>query len=132
MIGHVTLGTNGSGEARAYDNARLATIDATRLMEFGEKSGQCTVWGVALGQPAVVVTNAFNGEPAFAGNGNMIALLMDSWTKVGTLRAKALELGGTCDGPPGIRPPKEMGFYGAYFRDPEENKLCSSNVGSSQ
>jgi predicted lactoylglutathione lyase len=62
----------------------------------------------------------------------MIALLMDSWTKVGTLRAKALELGGTCDGPPGIRPPKEMGFYGAYFRDPEENKLCSSNVGSSQ
>lgn len=132
MIGYVTLGTNDIARARAFYDALLATIGANRLMEFGEELGGFTMWGIAMGQPAVVVTKAFNGEPAFAGNGNMIALVIDSRAKVDALHAKALELGGTCDGPPGLRPPEEMAFYGAYFRDPEGNKLCAFNVGSSQ
>ena len=55
------------------------------------------------------------------------ALLMDSRAKVDALHAKASELGGTGDSPPG-----QMGFYGAYFRDTEENKLCAFNMGSNQ
>jgi hypothetical protein len=129
MIGCLTLGTNDIGKARAYDDALLASIDATRLMEFGEELGGFAMWGVAIGQP-FVVTKPFNGEPAFAGNGNMTALLMDSLAKVDALHAKAFALRETCDGPPGLRPPEEMGFYGAYFCDPEENKLYA--VGSSQ
>jgi len=85
-----------------------------------------------MGQPAVVATKPFNGELAFAGNGNMITLVMDSRAKVDALHAKALESGGTCDSPPGLRPPEEMGYYGAYICDPEENKLCAFNMGSSQ
>ncbi|MBB3180894.1 putative lactoylglutathione lyase [Variovorax sp. Sphag1AA] len=36
----------------------------------------------------------------------------------------ALENGGTCEGPPGLRPQYHDDYYGAYFRDPDGNKLC--------
>ena len=85
-----------------------------------------------MSQPAVVATKPFNGELAFAGNGNMIALVTDSRAKVDALHANALESGGTYESPPGLRPPEKMGYYGAYICDPEENKLCAFNMGSSQ
>ncbi|MDG2004362.1 MAG: VOC family protein, partial [Novosphingobium sp.] len=43
--------------------------------------------------------------------------------------AKALELGGKCEGPPGPRGPEEMNYYGAYFRDLDGNKVMVSRVG---
>ena len=46
--------------------------------------------------------------------------------QVDAFHAKALELGGTCDGPPGLRGP---GSYFAYFRDLDGNKLCAYKVG---
>ena len=42
---------------------------------------------------------------------------------VDAVHARALELGGSCEGPPGLRGPEEMGFYAAYFRDLDGNKL---------
>jgi len=39
----------------------------------------------------------------------------------------ALSLGGTCEGPPGPR--GTGGFYAAYFRDPEGNKLNAYVMG---
>jgi lactoylglutathione lyase len=36
----------------------------------------------------------------------------------------ALENGGTDEGPPGLRPEYHASYYGAYFRDPEGNKVC--------
>jgi len=38
--------------------------------------------------------------------------------------ATALAQGGACEGPPGLRPHYHADYYGAYFRDPEGNKLC--------
>ncbi|KVE06791.1 VOC family protein [Burkholderia anthina] len=38
--------------------------------------------------------------------------------------AFALRHGGTCEGPPGLRPHYHRDYYGAYFRDPDGNKLC--------
>ncbi|OXH86721.1 glyoxalase, partial [Burkholderia multivorans] len=38
--------------------------------------------------------------------------------------ALALQHGGTCEGPPGLRPHYHRDYYGAYFRDPDGNKLC--------
>ena len=50
----------------------------------------------------------------------MVALLMKSPEQVDALHAKALELGGTDEGAPGAR---GGGFYAAYFRDLDGNKL---------
>jgi len=50
----------------------------------------------------------------------MIALVVDSTQKVDAIHAKALALGGTDEGPPGMR---MEGFYAGYFRDLDGNKL---------
>ena len=130
MIGYVTLGTNDIGKARAYYDALLGSIGASRLMEFGDDVGGFTLWGTGWGKPGLALTHPYNKQPAVPGNGNMVALVMDSREKVDAFYAKALELGGTDEGPPGVRGDDgPQAFYGAYFRDPEGNKICAFRIG---
>ena len=63
----------------------------------------------------------FNGQPASAGNGAMVALEADSNEKVDAVYKKAMALGAKDEGPAGARSPQ---FYAAFFRDPEGNKLA--------
>jgi catechol 2,3-dioxygenase-like lactoylglutathione lyase family enzyme len=127
MIGYVTLGTNDIEKARAYYDALFGSIGATRKMEF---DGGFTLYGTGMSRPGVAITPPYNGEPAVAGNGNMVAIAMDSRDKVDAFHAKALELGGSDEGAPGLRTPEgDRAFYGAYFRDPEGNKICAFRMG---
>ncbi|MND05082.1 hypothetical protein D3C83_256600 [compost metagenome] len=60
----------------------------------------------------------------------MIAIVLDSRDKVDALHGKALELGASCEGPPGLRSPEgPQAFYGAYFRDLDGNKFCAFRTG---
>jgi len=127
MIGYVTLGTNNLEQARAYYDALMSSIGAKRLMELEEGF---TMYGADFGAPGLAITPPANGETATAGNGNMVALAMDSRANVDALYAKGLELGGSDEGPPGVRGDEgPQAFYGAYFRDLEGNKLCAFCVG---
>ena len=116
MIGYVTLGTNQFEKACEFYDKLLAEIGAGRYME----NDSFVAWAVAPGQPAFSVTKPFNKEPATVGNGVMIALAMKNQEQVDKLYAKALELGGTCEGPAG---PRGDSFYAGYFRDLDGNKL---------
>lgn len=62
--------------------------------------------------------------PATWGNGWMVALAAPTREAVDAAHAKALELGGFDEGAPGIRAHYAPDYYGAYFRDPEGNKIC--------
>jgi catechol 2,3-dioxygenase-like lactoylglutathione lyase family enzyme len=116
MIGYVTLGTNKHDEAAAFYDALLAEVGASRMME----SDTFVAWSVGPGKPALSIIKPADGKPATVGNGVMIAIAMDSTDKVDAFHAKALELGGTDEGAPGLR----MGnFYAGYFRDLDGNKL---------
>ena len=127
MIGYATLGSNDVEKAKAFYDALLAEVGAKRMMEF---DGGFTMWGVAHDKPALAITPPYNGEKATVGNGAMIALVVDERGKVDALYAKALALGGTDEGAPGVRGDEgPMAFYGAYFRDLEGNKLCAFRVG---
>ena len=131
MIGYVTLGSDNMPRARAfYDELLGSTIGAKRIMEFGDEAGGFTMWGTGFDKPGLAVTNPYNKEPAVAGNGNMTAIAMNSRDKVDQIHGKALELGGTCEGPPGVRGDEgPQAFYGAYFRDPDGNKLAAFCIG---
>jgi len=127
MIGYATLGTNDLERARAFYDDLLGSIGIGRLM--AAESG-FTMYGASFGQPALVVTPPHNGEPATVGNGSMIAIPLRERAEVDALHARAIELGGTSEGAPGVR--GEIGpqaFYGAYFRDLDGNKLCAFRVG---
>jgi predicted lactoylglutathione lyase len=117
MIGYVTLGTNDLDRAAAFYDDLLAEIGAARFME--EK--QFIAWAVAPDQPAMSVTTPFDGNKATVGNGSMVALAVKNPEQVQALHAKALELGGADEGAPGPR--GDSGFYAAYFRDLDGNKL---------
>lgn len=130
MIGYATLGTNDIGRARDFYDTLLAGIGAKRIMEFGDELGGFTMWGTSWDAPGLAVTAPYDKNPATAGNGNMVAFTVDQRGKVDALHAKALELGGTCEGPPGVRGEEgPQAFYGAYFRDPDGNKLCAFRMG---
>ena len=108
--------------------ALLGTIGARRLMQFGDEEGGFTMYGTSMVQPAIVITKPYNKEPADCGNGNMIAIVMDSREKVDAFHAKALELGGSDQGAPGLRGDPKFGYYFGYFRDPDGHKLAAFNI----
>ena len=117
MIGYVTLGSNDIQRAAAFYDALLGMLGAGRYME----SDRFVAWAVAPDKPALGVTQPFDGKAASVGNGVMVALVVDSKEKVDAVHRKALELGGKDEGAPGPR--GEGGFYAAYFRDLDGNKL---------
>jgi hypothetical protein len=116
MIGYVTLGSNDIPRAAKFYDTLLAEIGAKRHME-GENF---IAWAVSPTTPAIAVIKPYNGKEATIGNGCMVALVLDSTEKVDALHKKALELGAQDEGAPGQRGP---GFYAAYFRDMDGNKL---------
>ncbi len=120
MIGYVILGTNDLPRATAFYDALLAEMGSRRMMEFGERG---YAWGVAMDQPMLCIMTPFDGRPATVGNGVMVGIAVDSRDMVDRIHKKALELGGTDEGPPGLRGVGGEGFYAAYFRDLDGNKL---------
>jgi catechol 2,3-dioxygenase-like lactoylglutathione lyase family enzyme len=127
MLGYATIGTNNLARAQAFYDALLSLVGATRLMETPHGF---TLYGVTLRKPALAITPPYNGKEATPGNGNMLALTLDARATVDALYKKALQLGGSDEGPPGVRGEEgPRAFYAAYFRDPEGNKLCVYRVG---
>jgi len=122
MIGYVTLGTNDLARAAAFYDAIAKELGTGRMME----NDQFIAWGAPGGGAGIGLTKPFNGKPASVGNGVMVALAAKDKAQVDRLHALALSLGGTCEGPPGAR---GEGFYAAYFRDPDGNKLNAFVMG---
>jgi predicted lactoylglutathione lyase len=122
MIGYITLGTNNLERAKSFYDALFADLGIGRMMDFGRG----VAWGKSMDQPGFGVTQPFDGKPATVGNGVMIALAMKDRAMVERVYQKALSLGGTCEGKPGDR---GGGFYAAYFRDLDGNKLNAFCMG---
>lgn len=116
MIGYVTLGTNKFDEAARFYDELLAVIDAGRFME----SDGFIAWATGPKSPAISILRPFDGNDATVGNGVMVALTASSPELVDAIHAKALTLGGTDEGAPGLRGDN---FYAGYFRDLDGNKL---------
>ncbi len=119
MIGYVTLGSNDIGRSAEFYDELLVVYGAKRVME----AEHFIAWSPGPGVPALTVITPADGNDASVGNGNMVALNLDTNEKVDALHAKAMELGGTDEGAPGPR--GNGGFYAGYFRDVDGNKLCA-------
>ena len=116
MLGYITLGTNNFEAACAFYDELFGSIGHSRIFELDGY----VAWGVSMEHPSVCVTRPFNGEPASAGNGVMVAMQMPSKEAVDAFYLKAIELGASDEGAPG---PRGEGFYAGYFRDLDGNKL---------
>ena len=117
MIGYVTLGTNNKPKAEKFYDELLKVIGGKRFME----TEQFTAYSSDHGKPGIGITVPFDKKPATVGNGTMVALDVGSPEKVRAVYEKALALGAKDEGKPGPR--GDQGFYAAYFRDLDGNKL---------
>jgi hypothetical protein len=92
---------------------------------FCDRSKPWAGWQSQPGpRPLFVIGVPFDGQPHAAGNGQMVAFLAPSRDAVDRAFTLALASGGTAEGAPGLRPQYHENYYGAYFRDPDGNKLC--------
>lgn len=122
MIGYVTLGTNDRARGAPFYDAIAAEMGIGRMME----NEQFIAWGKAGGGAGIGLTTPADGNEATVGNGVMVALQAMDRAQVDRLHAIALAHGGSDEGAPGERFP---GFYAAYFRDPDGNKLNAFVMG---
>lgn len=130
MIGYATLGTNDIGKAHAFYDDLFGSIGVKRIMEFAEPNG-FTMYGVAFDKPAIAITRPYDGKAASVGNGTMVAIPLDRRDQVDAFHTRALALGGSDEGAPGLRGDEgPQAFYGAYFRDLDGNKLCAFRIGA--
>lgn len=122
MIAYATLGTNDLEKAVAFYDALFSDLGVSKM----SPNDRITLWTDASGKGMVGVIKPFNEEPATPGNGNMLAIAVDSLDAIKKLHSKALELGATDEGEPGARMP---GMNFAYVRDPEGHKLAFFSQG---
>jgi predicted lactoylglutathione lyase len=115
MIGYVTLGTNDLPRAVKFYDALFAEMGATRMFD----TEQFVAWVGPNNTPGVGITKPYNKQAATVGNGMMVAYEVQSPEEVDRLYAKAMSLGATDEGAPGMR---WEGFYAAYWRDLDGNK----------
>ncbi|MGX1186643.1 catechol 2,3-dioxygenase-like lactoylglutathione lyase family enzyme [Pseudomonas sp. F-14 TE3623] len=123
MLSHVFIGITDFDRALAFYQP---IMDALQLqMKFCDPGKPWAAWmSKDAPRPLFVIGTAFDEQPAKPGNGQMIALLAPSREIVNRCHALAMVHGGSCEGPPGLRPHYHPDYFGAYMRDPDGNKLC--------
>ena len=121
MISHTMVGTNDFDKSKTFYDAVLGALG-----HIGQAFGKRAFYQSKDGGPGFGIGAPANGEPATHANGGTIGFTCKSKAEVDAFHAAGLANGGTCEGPPGIRPqaPKDR-QYGAYLRDPDGNKICT-------
>jgi lactoylglutathione lyase len=123
LLSHVSVGVSNFDRAFAFYSDVLSVIKVEP--RFHDPSEPLAGWQSAGGtRPLFVIGKPHNGQPHDPGNGQMVAFSANTREMVRMAYAKALALGATCEGPPGLRPHYHAHYYGAYFRDLDGNKIC--------
>lgn len=124
MISHIFIGVNDFGLGFAFYSSLMEALHNEPFII--EKDRHWAVWrDTDRLRPLFMIGRPENGARATAGNGQMTAFLAPDRATVDAAHAAALKHGGQDEGAPGLRPHYHENYYGAYFRDPEGNKLCA-------
>jgi len=124
MFSHVTVGAQNLERAGRFYDAVLAPLGLRQRSVTTDGGPPSLCWVTeAAPLPRFYVYVPHNGEPATVGNGSMVAFLAPSEAAVQAAYAAGLGNGGTDEGAAGLRPHYGNGYFGAYLRDPDGNKV---------
>ncbi len=117
MIDHISVAVSNLKRAADFYEVVLATLGYARLetrattIAFGRKYSEFWI----------------NDRPGMqtvpADCGSHVALRAASRERVDAFHAAALAGGGSSDGAPALRPQHGEGYYSAYIRDPDGNRI---------
>ncbi len=123
MISHVHIGVTDFKRAFAFYESVMEELGFT--LKFPEPEKLWAGWmQPGFDRPLFLIGHPYNGKRATPGNGQMVALLAARRDAVDRCYSRAIADGAQSEGKPGLRPQYHANYYGAYFRDPDGNKLC--------
>ncbi len=125
MTSYATVGSRKIPEAIGFYDELLGGIGMSKV--FDHPNGGRVY--ASPDQRWFGVLAPYDGGEASVGNGSMVGFVLPTRDAVDAFYAKALALGATCEGKPGLRGPEEAGFYFAYLRDLDGNKICAYKLG---
>ena len=130
MFSHVTVGTIDLDKASTFYDAVLIPLGLCRrpVTPDGGPPSACWIKPESV-LPRFYVYSPYDRNEAGAGNGSMVAFTAPSQNAVDSAYAAGLLAGGSDEGEPGQRPHYGKGYYGAYLRDPDGNKVHIAHRG---
>jgi len=123
MFSHIFMGVSDFERAFGFYQPVMTALGLD--LRFKETSKPWAAWHRPGGKrPFFVISSPFNEQAHDPGNGQMTAFMAMTRERVRSVYAVAIAAGGTSEGMPGLRPEYHQNYYGAYFRDPDGNKLA--------
>jgi catechol 2,3-dioxygenase-like lactoylglutathione lyase family enzyme len=118
MIDHISIAVSDLARADAFYSAVLATLGFAKMREWP---------GAAVGfgkkHPEFWINKRETMARVAEESGVHICLRAPDTSAVDAFHAAALKAGGTSDGAPGLRPHYTAGYYAAFIRDPDGNRI---------
>lgn len=121
-LDHVSVGVADMAKAKRFYDAALAALGLAPMMPV-EINGHLVGVGYGATHPEFWIQLPINHQAASMGNGMHIAFTASSREAVDNFYLAALANGGREDGAPGLRTEYHPGYYGAFVRDPDGNKI---------
>lgn len=122
MIINICFGTTDLERAGRFYDALTGELGCGR----SNQSEKSIHWANPAMGTGFAVTLPHDGNPATVGNGVMATIGAPDRATVDRLHAAAMAHGGSDEGGPGQR---ENGYYVAYWRDPDGNKMNAVALG---
>lgn len=117
MIGHLSFGVADLKRSRQFYDATLRALGYARVWTSEHGVG----YGVEGGNDKLALFP--RNDSAAPGAGFHVAFTASSSEAVDRFHAAAIAAGGTCNGPPGLRPHYSPTYYAAFVVDPDGYKL---------
>jgi catechol 2,3-dioxygenase-like lactoylglutathione lyase family enzyme len=117
MIDHVSIAVRDLDKAARFYEAVLGAIGYDKLevrphtVGFGKK------------YPELWINLRASMTPVASDSGAHVGLRVRATELVDAFHAAALAAGGVSDGAPGLRPQHGEGYYAAFIRDPDGNRI---------
>ena len=123
MFSHIFVGVSNFDRALEFYRHVMGALGVPeRFCEPGRPWAGWQTPGTV--RPLLLIGTPYDSHAHQPGNGQMIAFSAADRATVEHVYQVALSNGGTSEGAPGLRPEYHANYYGAYFRDPDGNKLC--------
>jgi len=118
MIDHVSVAVRDLAKAEPFYAALLAPLGMRKLREWPDAAV-----GFGKKYPEFWINRRAAMARVAPDSGVHICLRATDTRAVEDFHAAALKAGGTSDGAPGLRPQHGEGYYAAFVRDPDGNRI---------
>jgi catechol 2,3-dioxygenase-like lactoylglutathione lyase family enzyme len=118
MIDHISIAVRDLKNAEAFYAALLAPLGLTKLREWPDAA-----IGFGKKYPEFWINKRAAMDRILSDSGVHICLRAPDTAAVDAFHAAALSAGGASDGAPGLRPEYHGGYYAAFIRDPDGNRI---------